>query len=307
MKDLLKEYFNLSKKESIAAILLICLIFVTIFAPYFFKRYALQKPFDPQLRALAQQAILLNDSLLAIDSLEYKIKNYGNYNKYAQNTEHYTLNPFRFDPNTIEEIGLNKLGLPKKFIKTFLNFRNKGAKFYKPEDFKRVWGLKEEDANFLLPYIVIANSKKNNWNEDFKYFKKANNPTIIDINIAGVNEFRQLPGVGNLAYKIVKYRDKLGGFLTINQVKETYEITDSIFNAIQPFLTLQNPVITKININTATDFELASHPYIEKNIAKAIVIYRNQHGNYKQVADLKKIIFIKKEWVDKMAPYLTVD
>ncbi|MCX6208321.1 MAG: helix-hairpin-helix domain-containing protein, partial [Bacteroidetes bacterium] len=251
---------------------------------------------------IARSSLVSNDTTVN-DGVAYK-NNYATNKKEAEN---YTLNPFEFDPNTIDETSFQKLGLSPKIIKTILNYRSKGGKFYKPDDFRKIWGLKQEDADVLVPYITIATPSNNRFGNKVDYKNKSITPTKIDINTATVNDFRQLPAVGNLAYKIVKYRDKLGGFLSINQIRETYDLTDSIYNAMLPYLTLQTIAINKLNINTATDFELGGHPYISKEIAKAIVIYRTQHGNYNSVNDLKKIIFIKKEVVDKIAPYLTVD
>jgi competence ComEA-like helix-hairpin-helix protein len=63
----------------------------------------------------------------------------------------------------------------------------------------------------------------------------------------------------------------------------------------------------KININIASEYELSMNPNISRDIAKAIIIYRNQHGNYQKIEDLKKIVFINEEMFRKIAPYLTVD
>ena len=130
---------------------------------------------------------------------------------------------------------------------------------------------------------------------------------IVDINTATVEQLRNIPGMGNgLLYRILKYKERLGGFMTIEQVKETYGMSDSAFVLMQPFLKLFSPIITKININTATDYDLSGHPYIERNVAKAIVLYRIQHGNYQTINDIMKIVFIKEPLFQKIAPYLTV-
>jgi competence ComEA-like helix-hairpin-helix protein len=110
-----------------------------------------------------------------------------------------------------------------------------------------------------------------------------------------------------LCYKIINYRNKLGGFINVEQVKETYGISDSVFNSIQKYLVIQNININKININTAPDFVLGAHPYIGRNVGKAIVIYREQHGNYATIDDVKKIVFITNAMFEKMAPYITVN
>ncbi len=303
MKKIFHEYFSFSRKESVAAITLAIIIALIISLPYYFANKKAKEPVNAEFAKIASNAVAASDSA-ANDEVEER----SNFKYNKKEVESYTINAFEFDPNTIDENGFAKLGLPQKLIKTILNYRGKGGKFYKPDDFRKIWGLKQEDADKLVPYIVINTpNSSNKFNSNFSAKNNVKVISSIDINTASVNDFRQLPGVGNLAYKIVKYRDKLGGFLSINQVRETYDVTDSIYNAMLPYLTLQTTTINKLNINTANDFELGGHPYISKEIAKAIVIYRTQHGNYKTVQDLKKIIFIKKDIVDKIAPYLTTE
>ena len=84
-------------------------------------------------------------------------------------------------------------------------------------------------------------------------------------------------------------------------------MTDSIYQSILPFLKIDMNTIKKININTASEYELSLNPYISRDIAKAIVIYRNQHGNYQSIEQLKKIVFINEEMYQKILPYLTIN
>jgi competence ComEA-like helix-hairpin-helix protein len=84
-------------------------------------------------------------------------------------------------------------------------------------------------------------------------------------------------------------------------------MNDSAFNAMKPYIKVEQNNLLKLNINTTSDFELGSHPYINKTIAKAIVVYRNQHGNYQSINDLRKIVFIKDSVLQKISPYLTVE
>ena len=119
--------------------------------------------------------------------------------------------------------------------------------------------------------------------------------------------FIALPGIGNkLALRIVNFRDKLGGFYSIDQIGETYGLPDSVFRKIKPFLKLETNLVKKININTATKDEMKSHPYIKWNLANAIVEYRNQHGNFSSLEDLKKISLITTEVFDKIKFYLVL-
>lgn len=304
MKKLLASYFSFTAKESLIAIILLVLGIGIFVVPFFVN----EKKITPT--SITQKIQFSTDTNQQKTSYQKQKKDYGN-NQFAEDEEvAKELNPFTFNPNTLSQEGFVQLGLPAKTIKTILNYRNKGGRFYKPDDFRKIWGLTTEQANVLVPYIEIPNSYQNTKNSysnnQNNNYATINSPSIIDINTATAYDFKKLPALGNLAYKIVNYRDKLGGFISIDQIKETYGLTDSILLAIKPFLQLQTQEIKKLNINTATDFELAQHPYIATNIAKAIVIYRNQKGLYKSVDDIKKIAFIKEPTFQKMAPYLCI-
>ena len=71
-------------------------------------------------------------------------------------------------------------------------------------------------------------------------------------------------------------------------------------------LTISNTGTRKININTASLDELKSHPYIWFNLAKAIISYRNQHGLFTAIEDLKKLIAVTEEVYEKLRNYITV-
>jgi competence ComEA-like helix-hairpin-helix protein len=168
-----------------------------------------------------------------------------------------------------------------------------------------------------MPYIKIRTNEKNDFNEknDTKYATKTYEPSTkptylpkqIDVNTADTTAFIALPGIGSkLASRIVNYRDKLGGFYKIEQLGETYGIADSVFQKIKPRLVLGNPAVKQININTADAATLKVNPYIRWNIANAIFQFRQQHGNFNNVADLKKIMLIDEQTFNKISPYLTV-
>jgi len=132
--------------------------------------------------------------------------------------------------------------------------------------------------------------------------------TIIDINTADTTLLIELPGIGSkLSQRIINFRDKLGGFYTVEQIGETYGLPDSTFQKIKARFSVSNSSVHQININTASIDEMKGHPYLRYSIANAIVQYRLQHGNYAVVDDLKKIMLITEEVFNKAVPYLKVD
>jgi competence ComEA-like helix-hairpin-helix protein len=129
--------------------------------------------------------------------------------------------------------------------------------------------------------------------------------SAIDINIADTSAFVSLPGIGSkLASRIVSFREKLGGFCTIEQIGETYGLPDSTFQKIKQYLKIDNPSLKKIDLNTATVDDLKIHPYIRLSLANPIVAYRNEHGAFSKIEDIKKVMAVTDEIYKKIAPYL---
>lgn len=204
---------------------------------------------------------------------------------------------FYFDPNTATELQLLTLGLTPKNVQTILNYRNKGGQFRLPEDFLKIWGIKTAVAKALIPFIRIALPKGPQRNPGFNN-SGSYNPTyspkkipILDINLASIEEWEALPGIGPvLAKRIVKYREKLGGFTETADISKTYGISDSLFNQLQPFLQVSN--MGKPSINTAS-VALLQKAGVSSAIAVAIVEYRKQYGLFASLEELKKIVFIQ--------------
>ncbi len=301
MKKFLKDYFTFSKKESVIAIIILFIIAIFLLLPYYYAYKKSKEPIDTSLAKLADSILAQQENIdvIAEKSTYKKFENYKN-DKY----ENRPLKPFAFNPNTIDENGFLKLGLSPKLVKTILNYRSKGGSFRKPDDFRKIWGLKKEDADILIPFITIENSRSN-FNPSAS--NKKYTPKNIDVNIATIDDYKHLPVPTNAAYKIYNYREKLGGFISIEQIKETYGLTDSLYQIIFPFLYINSSNINKLNINTATEFEMSKHPYVSAELAKAIVYYRNKYGNFNAVQEIKKIVFVTESTLKKVAPYLTVE
>jgi competence protein ComEA len=301
-KHFLSGYFSFTKKERTGVIVLLSFIAFFMLLPFAFPFFNKQQTFN---------SAELKESLKQLDSNTVKHVVYT-YKKYIPKVDSQELNTpktelFYFDPNTIDKTGWEKLGLRDKTIATIQNYLSKGGKFYKPEDIKKIWGLNEALANQLVPYVQIKTLIKNYPDKYIPYEKKKIVLSLIDVNTADTAAFIALPGIGNkLANRIIQFRDKLGGFHTIDQVGETYALPDSVFQKIRPRLVLNDSTVKQININTATLDELKAHPYIRYYLANAIIQYRNQHGNFLSVDDLKKILLITNDAFIKMKPYLKI-
>ncbi len=313
-KHFLKDYFNFTKKERSGIIVLVLIILILIVAPIFYPYFIKEEiPDHSQFENEISQ--------LRIDSSAKKSysKNFDNeyYNDYSSSGKKYSTvkaEVFFFDPNTASVNDWIRLGIKEKTAQTIQKYISKGGKFYKPEDIKKIWGLHPSDVERLLPYVSIKNKTKEYPQYEKKEYTKNTNSYSrkviqnVDVNLADTTEYIALPGIGSkLSQRIIAFREKLGGFYSIDQVGETYFLPDSTFQKIKPYLVLNSKSIKQININSASVDEMKSHPYLRYNLANAIFQYRKQHGNFNSVEDVKKIMLVTDEIYNKAAPYLALE
>ncbi len=131
---------------------------------------------------------------------------------------------------------------------------------------------------------------------------------IINVNLADSLQWRKLRGVGaKRSVHILNYRNSLGGFVSVYQVNEVFSINDSLFKSFERFLSIKDSSLVKIDINTCSVKQLKNHPYINWNLANSIVNFREQHGVFKLLEDLKKIHILDNKLYYKIVPYLTIN
>jgi len=136
---------------------------------------------------------------------------------------------------------------------------------------------------------------------------KTNESFTIEINSADSNAFWRIKGIKRyLAARIVKFRNTLGGFYSVSQLKEVYGLNPEIIDSNMQHFTVDVSKLKTININTADINTLKHHPYIGYSLANVIVQYRFQHGSFNSKADLKKIVIITEDVYEKLAPYITL-
>jgi len=310
-KEFLGDYFTFTRKERIGLLIIILIIlgiwiFPKVSRPPRSETIARDTSWIAAAKQLVTRTKDSNNQPDDVDDL-------ANNRPLIEPSNESKGQSFYFDPNVLPLEGWKKLGIREKTISTIQSYLHKGGHFSKPEDLKKIYGLHADDYKRLEPYIRISTShlvepptgqkpesEKEIFSNDPKY-------AMVNINTADTSAFIALPGIGNkLALRIVNFRDKLGGFYSIGQIGETYGLPDSVFRKIKPFLKLETNNIKKFNINTATKDEMRSHPYIKWNLANAIVEYRNQHGNFSSLEDLKNISLVTTDVFDKIKFYLVL-
>ncbi|MBO9682375.1 MAG: helix-hairpin-helix domain-containing protein [Flavisolibacter sp.] len=306
-KKAVKAYLIYGKRDRLGAIILVLLIGIIYAQPYLTAKKS--EPFPVRETSVLMKAIDTLASRQQKNPLKKFEEGDNDYQYQPSQTKNFTGGElFQFDPNTLPVEGWQKLGLSEKTSRTIDKYRSKGGKFYKPEDIKKIWGMPEGFYERVKDYIVMApvqNNYQQNRFEKTTYTKPEKKAVVVNINEGDTSAFIALPGIGSkLAARIVNFRDKLGGFYSIDQVGETYGLPDSTFQKIKGFLQLSGSV-KKLNVNTATKDELKAHPYIKWNLANAIVEYRNQHGAFKSLEELKNIAVIDEATFEKIVHYLS--
>lgn len=140
---------------------------------------------------------------------------------------------------------------------------------------------------------------------------EAEQPTkkVVDINEADSAAFERLPAIGEkLSSRIVRYRERLGGFIKLAQIKEVYGISDSVFQFLLPQLKIGKDFQPKkIDINKADYTTLRRHPYTNNTFIKLVLAYRKSHGDFNNREAFKEVDQLDQLVVDKLAPYLSYD
>lgn len=319
-KEIVTDYLTFTRKERIGVItILVLIILLMVFSISSDKKVTSQATHDTAwitaVRKLEQKEFYTKKNVPDDYDNNTQVLQYDPSKKYYYNNKTGG-ELFYFDPNTLSKNGWQKLGIRDKTIQIIQNYLAKGGHFKKPEDLQRIYGLHPDQYERLAPFIKIeivssandqgsfARSEYPEGNKrDFKHVVQG----PININTADTSGFISLQGIGSkLAGRIISFRDKLGGFYSVDQIKETFGLPDSTFQKIKPYLAVENIAVKKININTATIDELKAHPYIRYNIANGIVAYRNQHGPFGTMEDLKKIMLLSENAYQKITPYLTL-
>ena len=104
--------------------------------------------------------------------------------------------------------------------------------------------------------------------------------------------------------KLLRYKNGLGGFINLTQLYELEGIDTTNFSKLKSHLSLDVQSVKTININTCSVLQLNKHPYLSYNVATALVNYRNAHGKFEKIADLKKCMAMNENLLKKITPYL---
>ena len=290
----LRKWFSFSKGERIAIITILALIFLLVLACLF----------RPSRQSLSDESLHNLDSLLALRQTAIEQQQQQQAEKVQEVAE---LHPFPFNPNTITEEEWLQIGLTDRQVRNIMNYKAKGGKFYTKNDVGKLYTISEEEFAQLEPFIVLpevqrnTNKKPASSNREEKIEEEsqsvAKNPIpIVDINTVDSTTLVELPQIGPyIALRIIEFRDNLGGFIDVEQLRDVKGMDEARFATIQPYIELGEVEIRKVDVNRADFKTLVHHPYLSYEQVKCIFNQREKRGMIKNWAQLEELLLEEGE------------
>ena len=219
---------------------------------------------------------------------------------------------YPFNPNFITDYKGYTLGMSAEEIDRLHAFRAIDKYVNTPEEFQKVTQVSDSLLGVISPYFKFPEWTKNckpysaKNNQKPKSIKKAFE--IKDLNIATAEDLKAINGIGEkLSARIIKFRDRLGGFLVDEQLYDVFGLEPEVVErTLKRFKVINPPEIEKININTASVEMLTKLIYLQRNVAYNIVSYRDSKGSIDSFAELSKIEDFPAEKIDRIALYLSL-
>jgi competence protein ComEA len=296
IKRWVKNFFGFSRSQVNAFMILLPLMTILIFSEPFYHWYTSHYTAHESPREILLDSLMMQWNNEKIDRTLHPLVAKASL--------------FNFDPNIISREEFLSLGFSEKISGRIINYRKKGGRFRIKSDLLKMYGMDSSFYHRLYTYIQLPEKTERKFFADTKpEFKKAESKRAFvkfDLNMADTAQLKKVYGIGEKrALRIVAYREKLGGFIDLTQLTEIYTLDSAVIGKLsQVSFIIENFNPQKIHINTVTDIELATHPYLRKSVAKAIVAYRFQHGKFNDVEDLRKIQALDATTIQKITRYL---
>lgn len=221
----------------------------------------------------------------------------------------------KFDPNITDLEGWQKLGFSEKQAQVIVNYRDRNLKgsFKNLDEIARCFVISEEKFEELKPYIVLnpdnlkTNALQKTGNASFVSNSKSESAPEAKTDFAKTDlnqiTFKQLLEFGfdeKSAGMILNYRKKLGGFVTRQQIVDTYDIDKELAQKLVAVARLDHSKVPKYTLVSAPEEWLKTHPYF-KYSADKIIYYRISYPDDKKIW---KFLKTKPEYEARMRLYL---
>ncbi len=214
---------------------------------------------------------------------------------------------FPFDPNTISFDSLRLLGMHQGLASSLIKYREKVKQFKSSDDLLELYLYDSVHHSEYKPYIQIDTTNLSFERKEKKVFTYEKEiQDTIELNSADTFELMKLRGVGRFyAAQIIRYRNKLGGYYSKQQLTEIKSIRQENLDKFWDYVVVDSTKIKTIPINTCEFKELLKHPYFDYYETKLIFSYRDEQGKFISLRDLKKAGPLTDRYVEKIGHYIS--
>ncbi|MEC7772373.1 MAG: helix-hairpin-helix domain-containing protein [Bacteroidota bacterium] len=215
---------------------------------------------------------------------------------------------YPFNPNYITDYKGYALGLSTSELDRLFAFREQGKFVNSAKEFQTITQISDSLLHQISPYFKFPDWVRKNQTVKKTLSKPEKTTAIQDLNSATAEDLKSVYGIGEtLSERIVKFRDRLGGFLVNGQLYDVYGLKPEVVErALLKFQVIELPLVTKININKATVRELSQLIYIDKSLASNIIDYRDKNGLFASLQELSQVDQFPTEKLDRIALYLSL-
>lgn len=282
----IQSYFTLNKRQR-NGVFFMLLAIVVLQVVFFFVDFSTNIP--PKIS---------NNQLLAFEK-EFDSLQKLSYSKFE-------LKPF--NPNYISDFKGYQLGMSTDEIDKLLLHRKMGKFVNSKLEFQNITGVSDSLLLKIAPYFKFPDwvISKNNLKKKLPNPNKIKLTTKKDLNKADKEELKKVRGIGEkLSNRIINYRKKLQGFSYNSQLLEVWGLEKNIMkNLLLNFEVKSKPQIKKVNVNEASFKELLAIVYIDYDLTKKIILYKNEVAEIQSIDELKKIDGFPLEKFNRIALYL---
>jgi competence protein ComEA len=242
-----------------------------------------------------------------------------------------TLTPF--DPNALTAHDWQQRGVPAAVARRIVSYGQKAGGYRYREQLARIHGLDPALLARLTPFMQLPDreqafsrrstnapagmsaagasafaSASPNAATPTAFARKARVMRAFDLNTADTTTLMQMRGIGQRrAARIVELREKLGGFVSPTQLADVWGLDPALIDTLGKYGHVEAGFHPRpLAINSATLEELRTHPYVGYRLARVIVAYRDQHGPFAKVEDLRQIRILDDATYQKLLPYVAL-
>ena len=204
----------------------------------------------------------------------------------------------KFYIDTASAAYLKQLGFTPKQAELVVRYREIIGGYPTFEKFAECYAVDSIMAEQLRPYLLFKE-------QPTKTVKQSEVEFPVEINSADVATLIRINGIGEKSAKqIVRYRELLGGYYSVEQISELQVVTTDNFQQILPQICCDNSKIKKININFAAQNELETHPYLSSRMLKRIINKRLLKGGWSTIEEMIEDDIFSADEAARIAPYL---